>query len=132
VEAKFSDITPIGTLKDLVYLEIFMNTIDDLSPLLNCTSLKHLNIGYTSGFDTSILKQFTHLERLWYPGNTMSKEEIDELKAALPDTLTHFPAADPDGSTGAGWREADIYFEMRNIFKMHYMPGGTGMGKDKN
>ena len=132
VEAKFSDITPIGTLKDLVYLEIFMNTIDDLSPLLHCTSLKHLNIGYTSGFDTSILKQFTHLERLWYPGNTMSKEEIDELKAALPDTLTHFPAADPDGSTGAGWREADIYFEMRNIFKMHYMPGGTGMGKDKN
>ncbi len=132
VEAKFTDITPIGTLKDLVYLEIFMNTIDDLTPLLECTNLKHLNIGYTKGFDTEVLKQFTGLERLWFPGNTMSAEEIDAIKAALPDTLCYMPAGDPDGSTGAGWREADIYFEMRNIFNMHYMPGGTGMGKDKN
>ena len=131
VEAKFTDITPIGTLKDLVYLEIFMNTIDDLSPLLECPNLKHLNIGYTSGFDTSVLKQFTGLERLWFPGNTMSKEEIEELKAALPNTQCHLPAGDPDGSTGNGWREAEIYFEMRDIFSMHYMPGGTGMGKDK-
>ena len=130
VEAKFTDITPIGTLKDLVYLEIFMNTIDDLSPLLSCTNLKHLNIGYTKGFDTSVLKQFTGLERLWFPGNTMSDEEIEELKAALPDTQCYMPAGDPDGSTGGGWREAEIYFQMRDIFSMHYMPGGTGMGKD--
>ena len=131
VEAKFTDISPIGTLKELEYLEIFVNTIDDLSPLLQCPALKHLNIGYTSGFDTSVLKQLTGLERLWYPGNKMSKEEIEELKAALPDTLCHVPDWDPDGSTGNGWREADIYFEMRNIFNMHYMPGGTGMGKDE-
>ena len=114
----------------LVYLEIFMNTIDDLSPLLSCTNLKHLNIGYTKGFDTSVLKQFTGLERLWFPGNTMSDEEIEELKAALPDTQCYMPAGDPDGSTGGGWREAEIYFQMRDIFSMHYMPGGTGMGKD--
>lgn len=132
VEARFSDITAIGKLEDLIYLEIFMNSFDDLSPLLNCKNLKHLNIGYTSGFDTSVLKEFTWLERLWYPGNTMTDEEIAELKAALPNTQCHLPAGDPDGSTGAGWREADIYFEMRNIFEMHYMPGGTGMGKDKN
>lgn len=132
VEAKFSDITAIGKLEDLVYLEIFMNSFDDLSPLLNCKNLKHLNIGYTSGFDTSVLKEFTQLERLWYPGNTMADEEIEELKAALPNTQCYFPAGDPDGSTGNGWREAEIYFEMRDIFSMHYMPGGTGMGKDKN
>lgn len=130
VEARFTDITPIGTLKDLVYLEIFMNTIDDLSPLLECPNLKHLNIGYTKGFDTEVLKQFTGLERLWFPGNTMSDQEIEELKAALPNTQLHLPAGDPDGSTGNGWREAEIYFTMRDIFSMHYMPGGTGMGKD--
>lgn len=131
VEAKFTDISPIGTLKDLKYLEIFVNTIDDISPLLQCPALKHLNIGYTTGFDTSVLQQLTGLERLWYPGNSMSDEEIEALKAALPDTLCHLPEWDPDGSTGNGWREADIYFEMRNIFNMHYMPGGTGMGKDE-
>ena len=131
VEAKFTDISPIATLKELKYLEIFFNTIDDLSPLLECPALKHLNIGYTTGFDTSVLKQLANLERLWYPGNEMTDEQIEELKAALPNTLCHLPAGDPDGSTGNGWREADIYFEMRNIFNMHYMPGGTGMGKDE-
>lgn len=130
VEARFTDITPIGTLKDLKYLELFVNTIDDLSPLLNCTELKHLNIGYTSGFDTEVLKQMTQLERLWYPGNKMSSTEVEELIAALPNTKCHLPAGDPNGSTGAGWREADIYYEMRNIFSMHYMPGGTGMNRE--
>lgn len=129
VEAQFTDITPIGTLKDLKYLELFVNTIDDLSPLLNCPNLKHLNIGYTRGFDTGVLKHMTQLERLWYPGNKMSPEEVADLIAALPNTKCHLPSWDPDGSTGAGWREAEIYFEMRNIFSMHYMPGGTGMNR---
>lgn len=127
VEAQFHDITPIGTLKNLKYLELFVNTIDDLSPLLNCTELRHLNIGYTSGFDPSVLKEMTYLERLWYPGNKMTDEEIQSMIDALPHTKCHMPVGDPQGSTGAGWREADIYFEMRNIFSMHYMPGGTGM-----
>lgn len=131
VEAQYKDITPIGTLKNLKYLELFVNTIDDLTPLLNCPELRHLNIGYTSGFDTSVLKEMKNLERLWYPGNRMSDEEIRELTDALPDTICHLPAGDPDGSTGAGWREADIYFEMRNMFSMHYMPGGTGMDPKK-
>jgi hypothetical protein len=127
VEARFSDISPIGTLKELEYLEIFMNTFEDLSPLLNCTKLKHLNIGYTKGFDPEVLKQMTWLERLWFPGNTMNKEQIQSIKEALPNTQTYLPGGDPQGSTGGGWREHESYYEMRNIFKMHYMPGGTGM-----
>lgn len=127
VDAKFHDITPIGTLQELKYLEIFVNTIDDLSPLLQCKNLRHLNIGYTTGFDPTVLKQMPYLERLWFPGHRQDKALIDEIIAALPDTQCHMPQGDPDGSTGRGWREAEIYYEMRNIFGMHYMPGGTGM-----
>ena len=38
------DITPIGSLKDLTYLELFQTSVTDLSPLLNCTKLEDLNM----------------------------------------------------------------------------------------
>lgn len=127
VDARFSDISVLAQMKDLVYLEIFKNQIDDLSPLLECTNLRHLNIGYTKGFDHEVLKQMTWLERLWFPGNGMDDGVIDDLKAALPDTRIYAPKWDEDGSTGGGWREDPIYYEMRNMFNMFYQPGGTGM-----
>ncbi len=130
VEARFHDISPIGTLKDLKYLEIFMNTIDDLTPLLQCKQLRHLNIGYTKGFDPEVLKQMTYLERLWYPGHGLDQKVANSIAEALPDTQVYVVKGSPDGSTGAGWREAPIYFEMRDIFSMHYMPGGTGKPDD--
>ena len=126
VEAKFSDITPIGSLKELIYLELFVNTFDDLSPLLECTELRHLNLGYTSGFDASVLKQMTWLERLWYPGHHQDVALVEEIIAALPDTEVYAPQGDSDGSTGHGWREHEIYYKMRDILHMYYMPGGTG------
>ncbi len=126
VEARFHDISAIATLKELVYLEIFVNTFADLSPLLECTSLRHLNIGYTHGYDPSVLKEMVWLERLWYPGHGQSDATIADIREALPNTEFYAPAYDSDGSTGNGWREADIYYEMRDIFHMSYMPGGTG------
>lgn len=126
VEARFHDISPIGKLKNLVFLELFVNTFTDLSPLLECPNLQYLNIGYTRGYDPSPLLEMTQLKMLWYPGNTMTDEMIAQIKEALPNTQIHMPHWDTDGSTGAGWRETDIYYEMRDIFKMHYMPGGTG------
>lgn len=130
VEARFTDITPIGTLKELEYLELFVNTIDDLSPLLECKSLKYLNIGYTSGFDPDVLKEMTWLEKLWFPGHLQSDERIESIIASLPNTECYMPAYDADGSTGGGWREQEAYYEMRDIFSMYYLPGGTGMGDD--
>lgn len=127
VDARYSDISVLAQMKNLKYLELFKNTLDDLTPLLECKNLKHLNIGYTRGFDPEVLKQMTWLERLWFPGHGLSKEAKQEIVDALPDTEVYIPDYDADGSTGGGWREADVYFEMRNLFGMFYQPGGTGM-----
>ena len=129
VEERFHDISVLGTLEELEYLEIFNNTIDDISPLLNCKKLRHLNVGYTRGYDPSPLWEMTWLERLWYPGNRMGKENCADLAAALPDTVCFLPSYDADGSTGGGWRTHEAYFEMRNVFGMFYQPGGTGTEK---
>ena len=73
----------------------------------------------------------TGLERLWYPGNRMGREKCAELAAALPDTQCFLPSSDRDGSTGGGWRTAEVYFEMRNLFGMFYQPGGTGVEREE-
>lgn len=128
VEAKYTDISAIASLKNLYYLELFNNTIYDLSPLLECTSLKHLNIGYTREHDSAgILMQMTWLERLWFPGNSLTRDQINEITAALPNTQCYFVVNDGKGSTGGGWRDGDVYTEMRDFFGMFYQPGGTGV-----
>ena len=130
VEERFHDISVLGKLGELEYLEIFNNTIDDISPLLACKKLRHLNIGYTRGYDPAPLWEMTGLERLWYPGNRMGREKCAALAAALPDTQCFLPSSDRDGSTGGGWRTAEVYFEMRNLFGMFYQPGGTGVERE--
>ena len=130
VEERFHDISVLGKLGELEYLEIFNNTIDDISPLLACKKLRHLNIGYTRGYDPAPLWEMTGLERLWYPGNRMGREKCAALAAALPDTQCFLPSSDRDGSTGGGWRTAEAYFEMRNLFGMFYQPGGTGVERE--
>ena len=127
VEANYRDISAIAGLENLYYLELFNNTINDISPLLECKNLRHLNLGFTRGYDASCLGEMTWLERLWYPGGVLSGEEIAALEAALTDTDTYFAVWDGDGSTGGGWREHESYFTMRDMFNMHYMPGGTGV-----
>ncbi len=127
VDARYTDISVLAQMKNLKYLELFKNELDDLSPLLECKNLKHLNIGYTGGFNAEVLKEMTWLERLWFPGHGMSEEDAKAIADALPNTEVYMPAWDKDGSTGGGWREADVYFEMRNLFGMFYQPGGTGM-----
>lgn len=128
VDSGFTDISALSSLKELYYLELFVNHIEDLSPLLECPELRYLNIGYCWGFDTDVLTRLTQLDRLWYPGNTMTDEQLAEVTAALPDTECYMPLGDADGSTGGGWREGDVYHDMRNAFGMFYQPAGTGMG----
>ena len=102
-----------------------MNRFDDISPLLNCKKLKHLNICYCTGFDLAPLAEMKQLERLWYAG--LGPQRGAFLVEALPDTECYFPYTDPDGSTGGGWRETETYFQMRDVFAMYYQPGGTGV-----
>ncbi|MBR4578385.1 MAG: hypothetical protein IKO22_02090 [Oscillospiraceae bacterium] len=131
-ECTFGDITPIGSLKELKYLEIFWTKVEHLEPLLNCTKLQDLNICYIYArhYDAyPVLVQMTWLERLWYCGNALTEEEIAGLKEALPNCEMDLrPHAE---STGGGWREHPHYYEMRDVFGMYYMPGGTnGVGSD--
>ena len=120
------DISILSTFKDLYYLELFHNTIQDLSPLLECPNLQHLNIGYCVGYDIAPLMEMKQLKRLWIPGNSLTDEQKAALEAALPDTYIYMPRGDIAGSTGGDWRVDEAYYEMRDLLHMHYMPGDAG------
>lgn len=128
VQGKFSDIGVLAEMPDLEYVELFNNNrITDLSPLLNCRKLKHLNIGYCYYAGWQVLSGMPWLERLWMPHVGISEEELAQLQAALPETEIYAPLTDPMGSTGGGWREHPAYYRMRDFFHMDYLPGGTGV-----
>lgn len=115
-----SDITPVGSLKDLEYLELFKNHIEDLSPLVNCQKLVDLNICFNYVKDYTPLESLVNLERLWiYNSNNwrtadkVSPEVVEALKKALPNCYLDSTSY----STNGGWREHDRYFVIYHTFK---------------
>ena len=126
VETDIRDLTPIGSLSELKYLEIFWTKVYDLSPLINCTKLQDLNICYIyarADDAFSVLMQMPWLERLWYCGNGLKPAQVEALKENMPECEMYLA---PHGeSTGSTWRTHPHYYEMRDVFEMYYMPGGT-------
>ena len=107
---ELEDITPIGSLTELQYLEIFKNKIGDISCLANCKELIDLNICFNHISNWAPLYGLTRLRRLWvYNSNllnyndvaTMPPEEVQALREHLPDCkidAVHW-------STDGGWRD---------------------------
>ena len=100
-----TDITPIASLKDLEYAELFKNDIRDLSPLSGLSHLLDLNICFNHVEDYTPVKSLPALKRLWMFASQKYNVKPDaavvaDLAAALPDTeidYTHY-------STTGTWR----------------------------
>ena len=127
------DLTPVGSLKELKWLEIFWTKAEDLSPLVNCTALRDLNISYVyAGADNAFnaLSQMTWLERLWCCGSNMRGGRIEKLREALPDCEIFYEKYGE--STGGTWRYHPHYYEMRDAFEMYYMNSGEDSSAQPN
>ena len=107
---------PLRNLKKLQYLELFLIPGQDLSPLQGCTALEDLNLCYVYTDPAPIL-EMPWLKRLWWSGCWPAK---NLLAGKLPNTEMNFDAA---SSTGEGWREGKLYYEMRDFIGMGYMKG---------
>lgn len=121
------DFTPIGSLEDLIYAELFLTYGSDLTPLTNCKKLLDLNICFTPvSYDHLVwfLDQMPQLERLWFAGNRFSKAQRTELEEKYPHIEFYLPGG--GHSSGGTWRQHPRYFQMRDVFHMYYMTGGTG------
>ena len=124
------DITPVGSLKDLEYLELFKNDIHDISCLANCTNLIDLNICFNRIKDWTPLHGLDKLERLWlFNSNNWSDEYPVDRKvvAALKENLPNCRVDSTSYSTLGGWREHDRYYVIYHMFKHgQYIPFDKG------
>ena len=111
------DISAVSELESLYYFEMFNNNVEDISPILACRNLRYLNIGSCTGFDRSPVFEMDFLDYLWYPYNYFSEEELEKLKAALPNTVCYLDNENAN-AVGNGWREMDGYNELRDLMHM--------------
>jgi len=117
-----TDITPVGNLKDLLYLELFNLRIKDYSPLLNCTKLQDLNIGTTHG-DPEPLSKMTWLHNLqWHRADQdpETKEAVLKLPEQLPDTNVELYPKKKARNIGGGWRYLPNYYVFRDLIGASY------------
>ena len=112
------DLTPLGQLQELEFLELFMTGVADTSPLVTCKALKDLNLCRAPLGDITPLTQMPWLEKLWVSHCPLSTEERELLKESLPNTHIEF---DEYYSTWGGWRDMPRYFDMRDVLGVPYM-----------
>ncbi len=115
---ELSDITPIGSLKDLEYLEICKDQIRDISPLASCTKLMDLNICTNRVQDLTPLYGLKSLRRLFifscqnYSIKPTDKAVAKALQEALPDCVVDNAAINIDGP----WRQHPRYETVKAMF----------------
>ena len=121
-DTRVSDITPIGSLKELIYLELFKSpAIHDYSPLVGCTALQDINVAYTNG-DAAVFAQMPWLKHLWVNCTNITPEARQLLSETLTDTVIEF---DSGWHMGNGWRDLDNYYIMRDLLEMPYYDWGS-------
>ena len=121
-ECYVHNLEPLRACPELRYLEAFKTYLDDISALVDCPKLTDLNICYIPSLGVECmdtLLQMTQLEHLWFCDANMPANKILELRDALPNT--EFIYWKGPESTGAGWRDHDIYYEMRDAMERPYM-----------
>ena len=112
------DITPIGSLKELEYLEICKSNVYDISPLANCTHLVDLNICTNHITDLTPLYGLKSLRRLFvYSCQNLARKAtpkavVDPLREALPDCMIDNVSI----NTGGPWKKHGRYQTLVKMF----------------
>lgn len=80
-----TDISRVSGFTNLKHLDLSKNQISSVSALSALTSLETLDLSDNKITDVSPLHSLTGLKQLWLGGNNLSADQIDALRAALPD-----------------------------------------------
>lgn len=119
-------IPELGTLKELRFLELGKASFTDITMLSECTSLTDIDLMYkrvksdeVAEADVQTLCKMTWLKRLYLGGNMYNEEQMKRLYDSLPNTQIVIHNS-PEWEQNR-WREAEIYFEMRDALHMYYI-----------
>lgn len=80
-----TDISRVSGFTNVKHMDLSKNQISSVSALSTLTSLETLDLSDNKITDVSALHSLTNLKQLWLGGNNLSADQIDALRAALPD-----------------------------------------------
>ena len=123
---EITDITPVGSLHQLEYLELFKNDVRDLSCLEGCTKLIDLNVCFNHIDDLTPIAKLPRLQRLWVfnSNNWSDADPVDgQQLALLKQSLPQCRIDSTSYSTLGGWRDHRRYYIVSNMFRLgEYIP----------
>ena len=111
---KIKDISSLGNLKHLHYLELFVNQIEDFSILAELNELVDINIGYNKVTDINQLLNINGIERFWLVNGGITESERVILSNAYPNAIVNTSWS--LSSTERGWRNHPRYDAMIDMF----------------
>lgn len=80
-----SDISKASGFSNVKHLDLSNNSISRLSPLSQLKTLETLDLSNNRISDVSALTSLKNLKQLWLGGNSISADQLQSLKAALPN-----------------------------------------------
>ena len=123
------DLTPVGALPNLIWLELNRANIPSIAPLKECKSLRDLNItfmGLVSQEDTfETLMEMDWLEKVWFSRPLLTPDQEAKLQAAHPNCNYHVVYI-WDQSNEDPWRYDQDYYDMRDALGNMFYMNGTG------
>ena len=111
------DISVLGSLTKLKYLEVFMIQITDISALANLPDLLDINLCITRVEDLSPLLSCKKLERIWIGSQTqdyLNKKSLQQVLEAFPNAKYDLTSV---SSTNRGWRDHPRFEAYSEMFR---------------
>ena len=90
-----SDLTPLTGLTSLQELWLDYTQVSDLTPLAGLKSLEWRDLKNTPVKNLTPLAGLRNLEALWLDNTPVSKEQVEELRKALPNCNISWSPPDP-------------------------------------
>ena len=108
------DISMIRYVPKVTYLEVFVNSITDLSPIEGLKDMEDLNFSRNPVADVEAVKDFPKLKRMVFMETNVQADDIAELRSIYPKTKITTTGIN---SLAGDWREDPHYYAMRKLFK---------------
>lgn len=85
MNTQIRDLSPLERLRNLETIRVRFTPVRDISPMSKMQRLERLELEWTNVDDLSPLTNLTRLKTLVLSGTQVSDEEVEKLRAALPN-----------------------------------------------
>lgn len=115
-----TDVSPLASLKQLRYLELYRAKADDWSCLASLEKLTDINLSYCAGVDDiSFLDSLPELERAWLRGTAVAPPDWDSIIRKYENVKFLF-WHDSGASNAGGWDRSERALAVRKALENWY------------